>query len=62
MELHPHGPIEQAIQKTATPEIVKPKSNENFWWGAVAVLGAGVIAFWVIYSINERKEKKDNLA
>lgn len=59
MELQPYGPVEQAIQKSASPELRQPKTTKNFWWGVGTALGIGTIAFLIVYFINKRKEKEE---
>ena len=58
-DLQPYGPIEEAIQKSITPETASPKINSGFWKGVIVTLAIGGIIFWII-SENKNKARQNN--
>lgn len=36
MEFHPYGPIEEAVNRSVSPDAPSATKNTKFWWGVLA--------------------------
>lgn len=57
MHLQPYGPIEEAIQKSITPDTTSPKTSYIFLCGALATVLAGGIIYWIISENKSNKQQ-----
>lgn len=58
MELQPFGPVEQAIQKSGSPELPKPITIMPFLGGVLVTLVAVAIGWVIVFRIKSKKEIK----
>jgi hypothetical protein len=58
MDLKPYGPFEQAMQKIASKELLKPITVKYFWLGVGVTLGVVAITGLIVHSLISNKGKR----